>query len=226
MELKFKYHKDNITYNIKPTDTVKTVKEKLSYDLGQLPNSVHFKFNNETLDDDELLQKYTSEKEPICIECDDDLPDDEEEAEIEIDTTKFELNPQSEFEIPSYTPPDFDEKVQNLHDSTGQDKAKCEQALRLAFFNADRAAEYLLSGEELPERPTILPFTNSSGTNYRHIPDRNQSKVLSELKDDEYDAFLKLMKEIDADYSTAIQYFIACDKNPELTKKIIEDNNK
>lgn len=223
MEAKFIYHKDKINLNIKSTDTVQAIKEKLSYELGQLATSVHLKYHDRLLEDEEVLQKaITDQNDPVVIECDDDFSDDDEDDGNElVNTENFELNPQSEFEIPSYTPDDFEVRVKDLKELTGAEEDKCRQALRLAFFNADRAAEYLLTGEDLPERPTILPYANSEN-NYKPMPDRSQSRALKDFTDEQIETLQKIMNETNTDFSTAIQVFVACDKDKENTINILK----
>lgn len=227
MQVKLIYHKDKIDLNIKPTETVKDIREKLSYELGQLASNVHLKYNNIALEDDQILQNCITDKDvPVVIECDDDLSSDDEDEEAENGDPKtdhFELNPQSEFEIPSYTPPDFDEKVSGLRELTKQTKERCEQALRLAFFNADRAAEYLLSGEDLPERPTILPFSDGK-SNHKFMPDRSQSKALQNFTDDEIATLQRIMDTTNTEFSMAVQYFVACEKKEEPTLEVLKSN--
>lgn len=226
MQVKLIYHKDKIDLNIKSTETVKDIREKLSYELGQLAANVHLKYNNIALEDDQILQNCITDKDvPVVIECDDDLSSDEEEDGNDGNpkTDHFELNPQSEFEIPSYTPPDFDQKVSDLHDLTGQEKERCEQALRLAFFNADRAAEYLLSGEDLPERPTILPFSDGK-SNHKFMPDKSQSRALQNYTDEQIETLQRIMDTTNTEFSMAIQYFEACDKDEEATMRVLKSS--
>ncbi|OHS99537.1 hypothetical protein TRFO_33991 [Tritrichomonas foetus] len=197
------------------TETVQLVKDLVSEQIGQDTYSFQLIFNGEYLTDEESLFCQIVPNSPeniVDIDCSE--LNDLEQEEIQY----FDLPEQSDIEVPTCTPPDFEEKVSTLMELSKSDRESCVKALRLAFFNLDRAAEYLFSGKHLPDKPTVLTYSDE-------IPEiqlnGGGSSIAATFAKAERVSISKLMLETKCDYETVVQVYFAVDKDEDAARGIL-----
>ena len=113
-------------------------------------------------------------------------------------------------------PPNFEELFLNLTD-IGFDRAQCEQALRMANYDPERAANLLLTGEvhvQPPPQTTQNQDQAPRGVNFGQF-----QPLYDSFTPEEKAAVGRLLRHADPD--TVIQYFMACDKNEEQTLALL-----
>ena len=178
MIIKFKTI-SNKTYELElyPTDTIGQIREKLGKEFGLLSSALKFIHLAKVLTDEQTIEecgidgtnfvilhiqniKLSSqikkeEKKKLSPIKEKDPSPKKENITILKDFKGPQVEPlpiyQTKSEIPD--PVDFEEKVKSLI-SLGFSKSDCEQALRSAVFNSNRAAEFLLSGH-IPDLPKL-----------------------------------------------------------------------
>ena len=130
----------------------------------------------------------------------------------------FGLPPRTGVKLPTQKddPPTFDADVQMLMEM-GFPKDKCEKALRVSFYNPDRATLYLVENN-IPDRAGPENFGVAS-------PDSGPQNVLAQFKPEDLEIINKLANELHMDTVEVSQYYIFNDKNYEKTKKCISDTN-
>jgi len=127
-------------------------------------------------------------------------------------------------------PPDFDKKLESLIEM-GFIRQQCEKALRAAFYNVDRAAEYLIENKIPEYSPSFLPeieqrkqefvVNNNSNDIERQTIDVNER----ELSPDERSALSRLYDQFrrNLDKSTILQVFYATDKKETLAADCLKN---
>ena len=108
-------------------------------------------------------------------------------------------------------PPNFQDLVLHLTDM-GYPKDMCEKALRVSFYNIDRAAELLVmkSDPEKKQQPAAVKHTTQS---MAEIP---MPFTLEDIKN-----ISEISKECDFPEKTTMQVYLACDKNKKSTQKCL-----
>lgn len=214
------------TYSIKvePKQTVLEVKRLLGVEIGVSAESINIRYNDQCLKNDQIFSEVVPESTDIKPFVDYDENEEEEFDDSELPQI-YDITTQSEVRIPDYNPPDFDQKVTQLME-LGKDtpeasqtfsKERCEKALRLAYFNIQRAAEYLLTFPELPSKPTTMPFPPNFKPGDIFMPAKESSPILRNYTQEEYNTLKSILQETKADFATGVQMFEACDRNRDLT---------
>jgi hypothetical protein len=114
------------------------------------------------------------------------------------------------FDEDEFSPADIDEritKLMSLSEGSVWTREQCEHALRVAYFNLDRAAELLFLGE-IPETPALaLSKLNGETPDAEAIHKQNIMKLWAETK---------------IDVPLLVQYYEACGKDYEQTLQCIK----
>ena len=113
-------------------------------------------------------------------------------------------------------PPNFEELVLNLTE-IGFSRPQCEQALRMANYDPERACNLLLTGE-IPVQST--PQSNQdTDAPLRSVNFGQFQPVYDSFTPEEKAAVERLLRH--ADPNTVIQFYMACDKNEEQTLALL-----
>lgn len=142
----------------------------------------------------------------------------------------------TDLEIPDKDPPDFEQKVQILMElgdkSMPFKREDVEKALRVSFFNPDRASLYLFSGS-IPDYPE--PEVNSRLRKQSNTKDSKQDSNQTENKSDEANKpdqlteeqknlIMLVMRDTGKDYGTVLQTAYACKFNEnDLRNCLLQD---
>ena len=121
----------------------------------------------------------------------------------------FDLSYSNQVETPSDTPENFEEQVSNLMDLGPYSHELCEQALRMSYFNIDKAAEFLISGS-VPETPPIDLYHD------------DESDLFLTLSNDDKEFIRDLIVNHNYDFASVIQCFDACGNNREETLQLLQ----
>ncbi|OHT16024.1 hypothetical protein TRFO_13509 [Tritrichomonas foetus] len=132
----------------------------------------------------------------------------QQEQPVQTRRKRYGLPRRDEIKIPDRDPPDFEEKVQILLGIGNFNREDAEKALRVAFFNLDRASLFLISGN--------IPNAPRAGINsrpWRTRNDQNKPEIVQtfELSEEQMDLIKDLINETGKDFSIVYQTAIACD---------------
>ena len=125
-------------------------------------------------------------------------------------------------------PPYFESLVVNLMD-LGFERSKCESALRAAYYNSDRAAEYLIEGNIPTEMTNDVFCLQEQRALLQHdistnVP-TNQPNQISSLTDDQVNSLKNLLDINHYDQDLIIQVFMACDCDEAITSSCLKSMN-
>jgi hypothetical protein len=161
----------------------------------------------EPLDPDAPFTSVVPHGHPILLEIvSSDDESDGPDPEIEM------MPSRSLPEIPTFTPADMAERIDTLAEIGGGrfTREECEMALRLAFFNTERAVGFLVEGMPRKAKGFITesdePMTLNDGL---------------EMRDKE--ALERLFNATRIDFPMLIQYYLACDRNEQMTLELLRD---
>lgn len=122
------------------------------------------------------------------------------------------LPSRSDIKIPTEAddPPNFEEDVASLME-LGYPKSDCETALRVSFYNVDRACIYLVEGN-IPKRagPEHLGHSTTPKINF-----------LDRFSPEDLAVIAQLANEVGLDQIEVAQCYAACEKNVEKTRNCI-----
>lgn len=194
---------------VDPTDTVGTVKKNLANKYGFSSNKTRLIFKAHILSDDKTLQECQIDKDACIVlhnttqkkktpkkfpkNANSQEQSDPNNVNQEQDAKRDSTSPMPTTEpIPEITrnvnhrdPTGFAEQVQEL-ESMGFSKCDCQDALRAALYNIDRAADYLLSGN-IPSIPPMLDESDlpaideEEEDDYEEIDENNQELYLRRM---------------------------------------------
>jgi len=109
-------------------------------------------------------------------------------------------------------PDDFKDKVESLQSAISCSAGDAENALRSANYNANLAAQFILSGSLIDGYPTANVFDDSDKSEYQ--------KMLSMFRSSELEAIRKLEK-LGFDSILVMQVFQACDKDEKKALEVL-----
>lgn len=126
----------------------------------------------------------------------------------------------TEILVPKSDPPDFDEKVQALVElGDGRfTRENVEKALRVSFFNPDRASTYLFSGN-IPDSPE--PKVNTPPKKPNDQENSNNDSKFDQLPDEQKELIMILVDETGKDFPLVLQVGFACDFNENNMRDIL-----
>ena len=110
-------------------------------------------------------------------------------------------------------PPSFEADVANLMEM-GFPREDCEKALRVSFYNPDRASMYLVTGA-IPKDAVPEKFDK----------DERETSSTQQLSPEDQKIIKDISNELGIQVADVTQYYFACDKDPEKTKACIRGYN-
>ncbi|KAH0785576.1 UBA/TS-N domain containing protein [Histomonas meleagridis] len=201
MKALFQLGSQTLDLDVSQDETVANVKGRLSEILRANPNDIDLYINSNKLTDDSLFCKaYDEPLLLVNVYINDQVEDEEEED--------FDLEISNQVETPSFTPEGMEEQIKNLMALGSYSHELCEQALRMSYFNTDKAAEFLLSGN-VPETPPIDLYYNDES--YPFLP-------LSEYDKE----FIRDLTTNGYDFGSVIQCLNVCGYNHEGTLQLLQ----
>jgi len=132
---------------------------------------------------------------------------DNEKEKKPLTRKKIGLPPREELRIPENDPDNFDEDVATLMEM-GFNRADCERALRMSFYNLDRASYYLANGN-IPSR--IGPEVNM---------DKFHSNK-ADVNEKDLQIIEEIIAETGEEKAIVVQTYLCFEKNAEKTIKCL-----
>ena len=130
----------------------------------------------------------------------------------------YGLPPRTGVKVPTEEddPPSFAADVAMLMEM-GFEKEKCEKALRVSFYNPDRATLYLVEGN-IPDRAGPEDFGLAAG-------ESKPKSLLDQFNKNDIEVINKLAAEFNMDRVEVSQYYLVNGKDYEKTKNCISPSN-
>lgn len=128
-------------------------------------------------------------------------------------------------------PPDFKERVDALVELGGFDRKDCEKALRMSFFNPDRASAYLFSGNipdypqpEVYSRPrkSVNKESGENSNNANQVDDDNSR--YEQLNQEQKELIILVMRDTGKDFGQVLQTAVACDFNENNLRNCLKND--
>ena len=201
MKALFRLGSQTIDLDVSQEETVSNVKVRLSKILYANPNDIEL-FTNSIRLSDNLFFNEVSGGEPYVTIC---LNEDAEDVEEE----DFDLEYSNQVETPNFTPAGLEEQISNLMSLGPYSHSLCEQALRMSYFNIDKAAEFLISGS-VPDSPPI------------DLYHEDENDPFSKLSNEDKEFIRDLIFNYNYDFSSVMQCFDACEKSHEGTLQLLQ----
>lgn len=186
---------------------ISEIKELLSGYVDEEPNKISLVVNGKIIADDETFSKIGTDS-PVNMLIGEDA-DEEDEDELS------GLPEIEGIEIPQYNPPDLEEKIQSLQQLGAFSREICDKALRVSYFDINRAAKFLLKGN-VPDSP---------GDAYGPPPEQGYSIqfddeghiILESLVPEDRESISKIISQKYEDHSLIIQTYYACNRDVDAT---------
>jgi hypothetical protein len=199
---------DSIEVHVAPGDTVASVLSHACEAIRGYGFDAHLGFVD-PLPPDQIFTSLVDPAQPLTLEVvssDDETDFSDSECEVVLS--------RSTPEIPSFTPPDMDDRIEKLYQFWPGHftKEQCEHALRMGFFNADRAVAYLFDG--IPEEVEGFITENEEPLSI----DDGLTKADKESLE-------RLFNQTRIDLPMLVQYYIACDRDEERTLEVLSHGN-
>ena len=191
----------------------KSVCERLSLD----PSNCALIFNNVTLDPSAVFLNVVNPGPPVIVQQQNEDSEEEDEGSSDLDGSTLDLfdnEPESEEQSMTYTPANFDVMIANLMDLGPYSREEAEHALRVSYFNIDRAAGFLVQGN-VPESRASYIYDD-----IERALDGGQSTA------GEKEVLRRLFNKTKVDIPLLVQYYAACDHDEEETLRCILDEKE